>query len=116
MCIQVTELTEEVTTTSYNTFSDIEGDYDDGYNEGDDDDDERSQSAIGMFMSNAKLLRGHHVPLPEFGSDTFDGKYENARTYVISGAYQKFNFWVGRKGKLKYTSLPYLNTTNHKLP
>ncbi|XP_025419497.1 uncharacterized protein LOC112689843 isoform X2 [Sipha flava] len=70
--LTVTELTEEVTTTSYNTFSDIEGDYDDGYNEGDDDDDERSQSAIGMFMSNAKLLRGHHVPLPEFGSDTFD--------------------------------------------
>lgn len=79
----MTEFTEEVTTTSYNgTYSDIEGDYDDGYNEGDDEDEERSQSAIGMFMSNAKLLRGHKVPLPEFGSDTFDGKYET-HTCVI---------------------------------
>lgn len=68
------EFTEEVTTTSYNTFSDIEGDYDDGYNEGDEEDDERSQSTIGMFMSNAKLLRGHTAPLPEFGSDTVEGK------------------------------------------
>lgn len=67
------EFTEEVTTTSYNTYSDIEGDYDDGYNEGDEEDDERSHSAIGMFMSNAKLLRGHKTPLPEFGSNIFDG-------------------------------------------
>lgn len=79
------EYTEEVTTTSYNTYSDIEGDYDDGYNEGDDEDDERSQSAIGIFMSNAKLLRGHQTPLPEFSSDTVDGtgnKYLN--TYIFS--------------------------------
>lgn len=75
-CFQVEEFTEEVrTTTSYNTasYSDVEGDYDDGYNEGDDEDDERSQSAIEIFMSNAKLLRGHKAPLPEFGSDTIDG-------------------------------------------
>ncbi|KAL5240559.1 hypothetical protein ACI65C_007969 [Semiaphis heraclei] len=70
--LTVEEFTEEVTTTSYNTYSDIEGDYDDGYNEGDEEDDERSQSTIGMFMSNAKLLRGHTAPLPEFGSDTVE--------------------------------------------
>lgn len=69
------EFTEEVTTTSYNTYSDIEGDYDDGYNEGDEEDDERSQSAIGVFMSNAKLLRGHTAPLPEFEPDTVEGRY-----------------------------------------
>lgn len=67
------EFTEERNRTSHNTYSDIEGDYDDGYNEGDDEDEERSQSAIGMFMSNAKLLRGHKVPLPDFGSDIVDG-------------------------------------------
>ncbi|XP_050053352.1 uncharacterized protein LOC114124456 isoform X2 [Aphis gossypii] len=70
--LTVEEFTEEVTTTSYNTYSDIEGDYDDGYNEGDEEEDERSQSAIGMFMSNAKLLRGHTAPLPEFGSDSIE--------------------------------------------
>ncbi|XP_050425067.1 uncharacterized protein LOC126836086 isoform X2 [Adelges cooleyi] len=69
----VEERVAQVTTTSYNhTYSDVEGDYDDGYNEGDDDDDERSQSTLGIFMSNAKLLRGHKTPLPDFGSDVVD--------------------------------------------
>ncbi|XP_050524514.1 uncharacterized protein LOC126896095 isoform X2 [Daktulosphaira vitifoliae] len=71
----VEERVEEVTTTSYNTYSDVEADYDDGYNEGDEEDEERSQSTLGLFMSNAKLLRGYKTPLPDFESDIVtDGK------------------------------------------
>ncbi|VVC27014.1 Hypothetical protein CINCED_3A017071 [Cinara cedri] len=120
LCLTVEEFTKEVTTTNYSAYSDIEGDYDDGYNEGDDEDDERSQSAIKIFMSNAKLLRGHKIPMPEFGSDTVDDCSVTAvdpDDQRISGTVDSWeDNWLFQKKRVVRSSGSNNNHYHHPVP